>query len=268
MRLRTRTPRRIAIAGLALVTAAGLTACSSDSDDAGTVDTGTSAEADGSAEAEPESTVDETPPKAPPAELVLAEGEAPGSGVVQIIDPALLKPAVDKLVADQGKELMDTPECDKVSRVETIANHAAGDGVTAAVRYKQAEDDETEHRFGIGLVVKKLDDFLDRSLYEACTRARSTTNDKVELVMKVTDAPAVDGAEGFRVTSDFITTEADGSTSLSRAISIHGFAKGTTVSVEYAARGDDPAKDPVLPTANNALDSIYTAQMEKLAKAE
>ena len=259
MRLRTRTPRRVAIAGLALVTAAALTACTSDADGAG--------ETDASADATPTSTVGQSAPAAPVGELVLAEGEAPGGGVVQVIEPGLLKDAVDKLVADQGKQLMENPACDKVSRLETVSNHATTDGVTAAVRYKQSEQDETEHRFGVGMVSGRLDDFLDRSLYEACDSSRSSTNPNVELVMTVADAPAVDGAEGFRVVSDFITTQPDGRKSLSRAVALHGFARDTTVSVEYAARGDYPAADPVLPTAAGALDAIYVAQMTKIVQA-
>jgi hypothetical protein len=180
----------------------------------------------------------------------------------------MLQEAVDNLVADQGRQLMEDPACDKVSRLETVSNHATTDAVTAAVRYKQSETDETEHRFGIGMVSGELGEFMDRSLYEACTTSRSAANPNVELVMSVQDAPAVAGAEGFRVTSDFITTQPDGSRSLSRAIAIHGLARDTTVSVEYAARGDDPAADPVLPTAAGALDAIYTAQMEKLVNAE
>ena len=39
-----------------------------------------------------------------------------------------------------------------MSRLETVSNHATTDGVTAAVRYKQSEEDDTEHRFGIGMV--------------------------------------------------------------------------------------------------------------------
>lgn len=263
MRLRTRTTRRVAAAGLALVTAAALTACSSD-------DSGAEAEQSGdtstSAPASP--TVDDSAPQAPVEELVLAEGEAPGGGIVQVLDRSMLQEAVDKLVADQQRQLMDDPACDKVSRLETVSNHATTDGVTAAVRYKQSETDETEHRFGIGMVSGRLDDFMDRSLYEACDTARSTSNPDVELVMSVQDAPEIAGAEGFRVTSDFITTQPDGKKTLSRAIAIHGYARDTTVSVEYAARGDDPAADPVLPTAAGALDAIYTAQMEKLVNAE
>lgn len=260
MRLRNRTPRRAAIAGLALVTAATLTACSSDSDGSGAAETETSTETS--------ATVAESAPQAPVSELILSEGEAPGGGVVQVIEPGLLKSAVDKLVADQGKQLMENPACDKVSRLETVSNHATTeDGVTAAVRYKQSENDETEHRFGIGMVGKKLDEFLDRSLYEACTTSKSTTNPNLELVMTVADAPVVEGAKGFRVTSDFISTEPDGTRTISRAVAIHGFARETTVSVEYAARGSDPAGDPVLPTAAGALDAIYTAQMNKLIQA-
>lgn len=262
MRLRTSNPRRVAIAGLALVTAAGLTACSSDSDD------GSGGGAEPSSETQTSASVNESAPQAPLDQLVLAEGEAPGGGVVQIIDPEVLKEPIDKLVADQGKQLMENPACDKVSRLETVSNFATTDGVTAAVRYKQSENDETEHRFGIGMVGQRLDEFMDRSLYEACTNSRSVANPDVELVMSVVDAPAVDGAEGFRVTSDFISTRPDGSKSLSRAIAIHGFARGTTVSVEYAARNDDPAADPVLPTAAGALDAIYNAQMTKLVNAE
>lgn len=260
MRLRTRTPRRVAIAGLALATAAALTACSSDDENADAP-----APADEPRTSEP---VAQPAPQVPVEEIVLAEGEAPGGGIVQVIDPALLQEAVDKLVADQGRQLMEDPACDKVSRLETVSNHATTDGVTAAVRYKQSETDETEHRFGIGMVGQKLDDFMDRSLYEACTTSASAANPNVELVMTVEDAPAVAGTEGFRVTSDFISTLPDGSRSLSRAIAIHGFARDTTVSVEYAARGDDPAGDPVLPTAAGALDAIYTAQMDKLINAE
>lgn len=263
MRLRTRTPRRVAIAGLALATAAALTACSSDD---GGSDAQPSDDTSASASATP--TVDDTAPQAPVEELVLAEGEAPGGGIVQVLDRPMLKDAVDKLVADQGRQLMEDPACDKVSRLETVSNHATTDGVTAAVRYKQSETDETEHRFGIGMVGGKLDEFMDRSLYEACTTSRSTSNPNVELVMTVQDAPTVDGAEGFRVTSDFITTQPDGSKSLSRAIALHGYSRDTTVSVEYAARGDDPAVDPVLPTAAGALDAIYITQMEKLVNAE
>ncbi|MDX2356111.1 hypothetical protein [Dietzia sp. PP-33] len=263
MRLRTRNPRRVAIAGLALVTAAALTACSSDSDDSEG-----SASVDSTSETETSEAVDESAPEAPLDQLILAEGEAPGGGVVQVIEPDLLREAVDKLVADQGKKLMEDPACDKVSRLETVSNFATSDGVTAAVRYKQSEEDETEHRFGIGMVGQELEEFMDRSLYEACTSSRSATNPNVELVMTVSDAPAVEGAEGFRVTSDFITTRPDGGRSLSRAVAIHGFARDTTVSVEYAARGDDPAADPVLPTAAGALDAIYNAQMTKLVDAE
>ncbi|MDV8001589.1 hypothetical protein [Rhodococcus sp. IEGM 1408] len=260
MRLRTRTPGRVAVAGLALVTAAALTACTSDSGD--------SESADPTASSETSTPVDESAPQAPVAELVLAEGEAPGGGVVQVIKPDLLRGAVDKLVADQGKQLMTEPACDKVSRLETVSNFAATDGVTAAVRYKQSESVETEHRFGIGMVGQKLDEFMDRSLYEACKSSKSTTNPSVELKMTVADAPAVAGAEGFRVTSDFISTLPNGTKTISRAVAIHGFARDTTVSIEYAARGDDPAADPVLPTAAGALDSIYTTQMGKLVSAE
>lgn len=262
MRLRTRTPRRVAIAGLALVTAAALTACSSD-------DAGTEAEQSGDTTSASESpTVDDSAPQAPVEELVLAEGEAPGGGIVQVLDRPMLQEAVDKLVADQERQLMEDPACDKVSRLETVSNHATTDGVTAAVRYKQSETDETEHRFGIGMVSGELDEFMDRSLYEACTTSRSTSNPAVELTMTVQDAPPIAGTEGFRVTSDFVTTQPDGSKTLSRAIAIHGYARDTTVSVEYAARGDDPAADPVLPTAAGALDAIYTTQMEKLVNAE
>lgn len=260
MRLRTRNPRRVAIAGLALATAAALTACSSDSDDSGN--------GDASGDTQTTATVDESAPEAPLDQLVLAEGEAPGGGVVQVIEPNLLQEAVDKLVADQGKQLMEDPACDRVSRLETVSNFATTDGLTAAVRYKQSEEDDTEHRFGIGMVGQKLDDFMDRSLYEACTSSRSSTNPDVELVMTVTDAPALDGTEGFRVTSDFITTRPDGTRTLSRAVAIHGFTRDTTVSVEYAARGNDPEADPVLPSAAGALDAIYEAQMAKIVVAE
>lgn len=259
MRLRTRTPRRVAIAGLALVTASALTACSTDSDDDGR-DTGngteTSENAQGSA------------PQAPVEERILVENEAPGDGVVQMIDRPQLQEAVDKLVADQGRQLMEDPACDKVSRLETVSNFATTDGVTVVVRYKQSETDDTEHRFGIGMVGQRLDEFMDRSLYEACHTSRSVANPNVELVMTVEDAPAVEGAEGFRVISDFITTQPDGVQQINRAVALHGYARDTTVSVEYAARGDDPAVDPVLPTAAGALDEIYIAQMEKLVNVE
>ncbi|GAA1051583.1 hypothetical protein [Dietzia natronolimnaea] len=260
MRLRTRNPRRVAIAGLALVTAAALTACTSDSDDSGN--------GDASGDTQTTATIDESAPEAPLDQLVLSEGEAPGGGVVQVIEPNLLQEAVDKLVADQGKQLMEDPACDRVSRLETVSNFATTDGLTAAVRYKQSEEDDTEHRFGIGMVGQRLDDFMDRSLYEACTSSRSSTNPAVELVMTVADAPAIEGTEGFRVTSDFITTRPDGTRSLSRAIAIHGFTRDTTVSVEYAARGNNPAADPVLPSAAGALDAIYEAQMAKIVVAE
>lgn len=260
MRLRTRNPRRVAIAGLALVTAAALTACTSDSDDSGN--------GDASGDTQTTATIDESAPEAPLDQLVLSEGEAPGGGVVQVIEPDLLQEAVDKLVADQGKQLMEDPACDRVSRLETVSNFATTDGLTAAVRYKQSEEDDTEHRFGIGMVGQRLDDFMDRSLYEACTSSRSSTNPAVELVMIVADAPAIEGTEGFRVTSDFITTRPDGTRSLSRAIAIHGFTRDTTVSVEYAARGNNPAADPVLPSAAGALDAIYEAQMAKIVVAE
>ena len=260
MRPRTRTPRRVAIAGLALVTAASLTACSSDADDAG----GTEASDAPTTSA----TIDESAPAAPVEELVLAEGEAPGGGVVQVLGPEALEQAVTKLEADQAKKLMEDPACDKVSRLETVYNHATTDGVTAAVRYKQSEQDNTEHRFGVGMVSGELTDFMDRSLYEACKKSRSATNPNVELLMTVTDAPAVEGAEGFRVISDFVTTQPDGRKTLNRAVALHGLARDTTVTVEYAARGDDPAADPVLPTAAGALDAIYVAQMNKLVAAE
>ena len=262
MRLRTRTPRRVAIAGLALATAAALTACSSDSDDA---DAGTT---DAAGTSETSAAVDESAPQAPVNELLLVEGEAPGSGVVQVIGPDVLREPIDKLLADQGRKLMEDPACDKVSRLETVSNYALTEGATAAVLYKQSETDETQHQFGIGLVKKRLDEFLDRSLYEACTTSRSANNPNVDLAMTVADAPAVEGAEGFRVTSDFIVTQPDGRKTINRAIVIHGFARGTTASVEYMARGDDPNGDPVLPAANSALDRIYEAQMTKLVAAQ
>lgn len=258
MRLRTRTHRRVAIAGLALVTAAALTACSTDSDEDGQ-DSGNSAGTSENAQ--------EAAPQAPLEERILVENEAPGGGVVQLIDRPLLQESVDKLVADQGRQLMEDPACDKVSRLETVSNFATTDGVTVVVRYKQSETDETEHRFGIGMVGQRLDEFMDRSLYEACQTSRSVANPNVELVMTVEDAPVVEGAEGFRVISDFITTQPDGTQQLNRAVALHGFARDTTVSVEYAARGDDPAADPVLPTAAGALDEIYIAQMEKILNA-
>ncbi len=259
MRLRSRTPRRAAVAGLALVTAATLTACSSDSGENGQNSgngTETSENAQGSA------------PSVPVEERVLVEGEAPGNGVVQVIDRPLLQEAVDKLVADQSRQLMENPACDKVSRLETVANFATTDGVTVVVRYKESEADETEHRFGIGMVGQRLDEFMDRSLYEACDTSRSLANPNVELFMFVEDAPFVEGAEGFRVVSDFVTTGPDGLRQINRAVALHGYARDTTVSVEYAAQGDDPALDPVLPTAASALDAIYVAQMEKLVNAE
>lgn len=260
MRLSTRTPRRVAIAGLALVTAATLTACSSDSDgdapESGNGETTSSASSSAPA------------PTVPVSELILAEGDAPGGGVVQVIEPEMLQEGVDKLVADQGRQLMEDPACDKVSRLETVSNFATTEGSTVVVRYKQSEADKTEHRFGVGMVGKKLDEFMDRSLYEACKTSKSVANPNVELVMTVEDAPEVEGAEGFRVISDFITTQPDGTKQLNRAIAIHGYARDTTVSVEYAARGNDPQADPVLPTAAGALDAIYMAQMVKLLKAE
>lgn len=260
MRLRTRTPRRAAIAGLALVTAATLAACSSDSE--GNEDAGNETQSSESADTSQDA------PQAPIEELALAEGEAPGGGVVQVIERPMLQESVDKLVADQGRQLMENPACDKVSRLETVSNHATTDGVTVLVRYKQSELDETEHRFGVGMVDTRLDEFLDRSLYEACKTSKSVTNPAVELVMNVQDAPVVAGTEGFRVISDFITTQPDGTQQISRAVALHGFARGNTVSVEYAARGNDPATDPVLPTAAGALDAIYVAQMEKIVNAE
>lgn len=262
MRLRTRTPRRAAIAGLALFTAAALTACSSDDD------TATENAAGETSNSETAEAPDASAPQAPVQELILSEGEAPGGGVVQVIDPPLLQENVDKLVADQNRKLMENEACDKVARLETVSNHATEDGVTAAVRYKQSEEDETEHRFGIGIVGQKLNDFMDRSLYEACTTSASAANPNVELFMRVEDAPPVDGVQGFRVISDFITTQPDGNRTMSRAVALHGFSRDTTVSVEYAARGDNPEADPVIPTAAGALDAIYTAQMEKIVNAE
>lgn len=260
MRLRTRTPRRVAVAGVAVVTAATLAACSSGSDEpAGT-------DATGGAESSP--TLNDSPPTTPLGDVLLAKGEAPGGGVVEKLDPAALKPAVDQLVKDQGRQLMEDPACDRVSRLETTNNHAATDAVMAAVRYKQAEDNDTEHRFGVVMLGRKLDDFLDRSLYEACTTSKSTTNPDMQLTMKVTDAPEVPGAQGFRVTSDFVTQTPDGKKALNRTIVVHGYAHGTTTAVEYNALSDDAAKDPVLPEADAALNAIYSAQMDKLAKAQ
>ena len=86
----------------------------------------------------------------------------------------MLQEALDKLVADQQRQLMDDPACDKVSRLETVSNHATTDGVTAAVRYKQSETDETEHRFGIGMVSGRLDDFM--ALSRRCWRTRTCTS--------------------------------------------------------------------------------------------
>lgn len=262
MRLRTRTTRRAASAGLALVTAAALTACSSDgggSEDTSSEDTSSSETAEAS---------DAPAPQTPVEELILQKDEAPAEGVVQPIDPPLLQEGVDKLVADQGRRLMENDACDKVSRLETVSNHATEGGSTSMVRYKESADNPTEHTFGISMVGMTLDDFMDRSLYEACTTSASLANPNVELVMTVADAPAVEGARGFRVTSDFIATQPDGTKTLSRSISIHGLSRDTTVTVEYGARGTDPNADPVLPAAANVLDAIYAAQMEKIVNAE
>lgn len=260
MRLRTSTPRRVAAAGIAVATAAALAACSSDSGE--NPDTGATGGSETSVEVS-----DETP-TTPLDQVLLAKGEAPGNGVVDKLDPAALKAAVDQLVKDQGRKLMDDPACDKVSRLETTNNYAASEAVMSAVRYKQAEDNDTEHRFGVVLLGKKLDEFLDRSLYEACTTSKSATNPDMQLTMKVSDAPEVPGAEGFRVTSDFVTTTPEGRKVLNRTIVVHGYAHGTTTAVEYNALSEDAAKDPVLPEADAAINAIYTAQMDKLVKAE
>ena len=55
---------------------------------------------------------------------------------------------------------------------------------------------------------------------------------------------------------------------MTRVVSLHGYAHGTSVGVEYMAAGNDPAQDPVLPTANQTLEALYTAQMDKLVKAQ
>ncbi|MFL0577840.1 hypothetical protein [Dietzia sp. 179-F 9C3 NHS] len=265
MRLRTSTPRRIAVAGIALATAAALTACTSDAEEGETTaDTGpetseTSEAAEG---------VSDELPATPVGDLLLGEGEAPGEGVIQRLDPETLRPAVDRLVENQGRELMQDPACDTVSRQEAINNYVATEAPMSAISYKQSEEDETVHTFGVALLSKRLDGFLDRSLFEACTTSRSATNENLELIMTVSDAPAIPGTEGFRVTSDFVTTDEAGNRAVNRTVIVHGYARGTTTSVEYTAAGTDPAADPVLPEANNAIDEIYKAQMTKLLDAE
>ncbi|HHX84890.1 MAG TPA: hypothetical protein GX694_06100 [Actinomycetales bacterium] len=262
MRLRTRTPRRIAVAGIALATAAALTACTSDAEEGeATADTG--AETSETAEG-----VSDELPATPVGDLLLGEGEAPGEGVVQRLDPETLRPAVDRLVENQGRELMQDPACDTVSRQEAINNYVASEAPMSAISYKQSEEDETVHTFGVALLSKRLDGFLDRSLFEACTTSRSATNENLELTMTVSDAPAIPGTEGFRVTSDFVTTDEAGNRAVNRTVIVHGYARGTTTSVEYTAAGTDPAADPVLPEASNAIDEIYKAQMTKLLDAE
>lgn len=259
MRLRTLTTRRVATAGIALVTAATLTACASDTDE--------DASADGPTP-ETSENVDESAPQAPVDELILAEGEAPGGGVVNRLEHDQIRERVEQIMAAQNEQLMEDPACDRVSRLPTIVNYSLDDAVNSLIRYKESETDETEHRFGVGMVDERLDEFLDRSLYEACDTSVSSANPDKVLTMNVEDAPAVDGAEGFRVTSDFVTTEPDGTQTMLRHVSIHGFARDTTVSVEYEAQNNDPGVDPVLPTAAGALDAIYTEQMEKLVAAE
>ena len=116
MRLRTSTPRRVAAAGIAVATAAALAACSSDSGE--NPDTGATGGSETSVEVS-----DETP-TTPLDQVLLAKGEAPGNGVVDKLDPAALKAAVDQLVKDQGRKLMDEArEVDRAhahSRTDTI----------------------------------------------------------------------------------------------------------------------------------------------------
>ena len=258
MRLRTRTTRRVATAGIALVTAAAMSACSSDTEeDGGTASPETSA-------SDP---VDDSTPEAPVDQLILGQDEAPGGGVVERLEHDQIREQVDRIVESQGRELMENPACDTVSRVPTVTNHALDDAVHSVIRYKQSETDETEHRFGVGLVDQRLDEFLDRPLYEACDTSPTIADPGRELRMSVEDAPEVPGPEGFRVISDFVTTEPDGNQSLYRLVVLHGFARGTTVNVEYEATSDDVDVDPVLPTAAGALDAIYTEQMTKLVEA-
>ena len=252
---------RMAHAGLAVVTALSLAACSSD--DGGSTET---TSGDGpSSQAAPAS--DERP-ATPVGELLLTAEETPGGGVVTTIKPDQAKPEVDKLVESQGRELMTEPACDRIARLETVANHAATDGASAVISYQQSQEDDTRHHFGVGLVPARLEDFLDRSLYEACTTSAVNEHPEHTLNVSVADAPEVAGAQGFRVVSDVLVNAPDGTTQLRRDISIHGYARGITTSIEYRAIGTDAAQNPVLPTADGALNAIYTAQMNKILQAE
>ena len=252
---------RMAHASLAVVTALSLAACSSG--DGGSTET-----TSGDASASQDSSVSNERPAAAIGELLLTGEETPGGGVVTPITPEQAKPEVDKLVASQGRELMAEPACDRIARLETVANHASTDGASAVISYQQSQDDDTRHHFGVGLAPARLDDFLDRSLYEACTTSAVNDHPEHTLNVAVSDAPEIAGAQGFRVVSDVLVKGPDGTTQLRRDISIHGYARGISTSIEYRAIGDDPAQNPVLPTADGALNAIYTSQMNKILQAK
>lgn len=256
----TRMPRTARTGAALAVTALALAACSSGGDE------GSTSGAAGTAPSSPAAA--DGAPGRPLPEVLLAAGETPGGGVPSPLPADAVRQQVDKLVADQGKQLMEDPACDRISRVETPTNHAVTDGAFEAVSYRQSDQDETPHHFVVGLAPGRLADFLDRGLHEACHSSALAANPQLKLNVTVSDAPVVEGAQGFRVTSDLLIPGEDGKTVLKRDISIHGYARGTTTSVEYTAVGDDPAANPVLPTADKAIDSLYTAQMEKLVKSQ
>lgn len=266
---RTARLTRLAAAALALTTATALASCSKDSDDAGG---STSAPAGSSQAQQPDGQpqdvpVSDTAPSTPIDQMLLAQDQAPGNGQVVPITHEQAQAQVDRLVQDQGQQSMEDPACDRINRLETVANHGASDGASELVRYKQADNDDTLHQFVIGMVYQDLKDFNDRGLFEQCHTSKNTGDGQTTLNVAVADAPAVAGARGFRVTSDFIRTDDQG-TQMTRVVSLHGYAHGTSVGVEYMAAGNDPAQDPVLPTANQTLEALYTAQMDKLVKAQ
>lgn len=257
------TPRpfatRTTLTALSTVALFGLAACADGEDSA---DTGA---ADGNGE-----TTEETRQgalEAPLDEVVIAQGEAPGEGHVEPIDPARFEDQVAALEEAQAREKWDDEGCDHATRIRTVTNYVATDGVTRVVMYRDPEDAERRHQFPVAVVGEELEEFMDRSVYEACSEATNTDNPAYRIRMFVVDAPEIEGAEGFRVVTDIIGPDPTGAEAVKRTVSIHGQARGVTTAVEYQADGHDLAADPVSEDANMMLDNLYRLQMEKILDA-
>lgn len=258
---------RVATAAVLAAALVGISACTTD-DDSGPDNDDAVAAGSGAGAADAAAESDPAAIQTPLEELALAEGEAPANGYVVPVDPAEFSDQIAALEEYQERAGWDDPACDHVTRLESVSNHVAGDAVTRVAHYRDPDVDETVHSFPIALLDTELPEYMDRGLYEACDSSRNIDNPEYELSVEVHDAPEVEGAHGFRVTTDLITHGPGGPTSIHRTLALHGEARGITTLTEYQLGSEDPAVDPVRPEAYTMIDELYRAQMEKIVAAE